>query len=564
MSYVSLYRKYRSQGFDDVLGQRHVTQTLKNALAAGRVPHAYLFTGPRGTGKTSTARILAKALNCISVGKATAEPCGKCEACVRIREGSSMDVMEIDAASTRSIDDMRELRERVKYAPAQERFKVYIVDEVHQLTGDAFNAFLKTLEEPPPNVIFVLATTEVHKVPATILSRCQRFDFRRGGLADLKERIETVCKGEDWTITPEAVTALAVGANGGYRDALGLLVQVAADTSGSEAITLDDVGIVLGSIADEQLLAAVDAVIKRDPAACFTVVDEALAAGVEVRQFITGLRRRFRDLLMISVGALTDDSAVVASQRERLQEQAKALAQADCVWCIDQLNEAERDLRWSPQQRLLLETALVKLATRCDLSVAAPQTGPPARAETPVHERPAIAPPRKPAAAQHAPSPQPVPSAPHPQRSAARQVEAPPPLDVPDGEIFRPTSEDLPGLSDGWAKMVSRSTGAGRQAAQGMRVLRVDNGMLVIGGPTEVFVEKSNEKREKMQDSFAKAYGRRVGLRFIHVPSDTDDAPVPPMSAPPARTAAVPTLEDLAGSIFDVASEEDQPNPFTE
>lgn len=554
MSYVSLYRKYRSQGFDQVLGQRHVTQTLKNALASGRVPHAYLFTGPRGTGKTSTARILAKALNCISFDKPTPDPCDTCEACVRIREGSSLDVMEIDAASTRSIDDMRELRERVKYAPAQERFKVYIVDEVHQLTGEAFNAFLKTLEEPPPNVVFVLATTELHKVPATILSRCQRFDFRRGGLADLKERIETVCKGEEWTITPEAVTALAVGANGGYRDALGLLEQVAAYTTGTGSITLDDVGIVLGSMADEQLLAAVDAIIKRDPAACFKGVDEALSAGVEVRQFITGLRRRFRDLLMISVGALTEDSAVIASQRDRLQEQAKALPQADCVWCIDQLNETERDLRWAPQQRLLLETALVKLATRGDMTVAPPQK--PAPVQTIAAPAPA---PRKPVSAPH-----PAPPAAPQQRPAARQSAPPPPLDVVEGEIYRPTPEDLPGLAQGWATTVSRLKGSTREATRGMSVLRVDHGMLVIGGPTEVWVEKCNSNREKMQGFFANAYGRLVGLRFIHVPAEQVATEEPQFSAPPSRAAAAPTLEDLAGGIFDVASDDELPNPFEE
>ncbi|HEY3413192.1 MAG TPA: DNA polymerase III subunit gamma/tau [Armatimonadota bacterium] len=560
MSYVSLYRKYRSQGFDEVLGQRHVTQTLKNALAAGRVPHAYLFTGPRGTGKTSTARILAKALNCTSFDKPTPDPCGHCEACIRIRDGSSMDVMEIDAASTRGIDDMRELRERVKYAPAEERYKVYIVDEVHQLSGDAFNAFLKTLEEPPANVIFVLATTEVHKVPATILSRCQRFDFRRGGLADLKERIETVCKGENWSITPEAVTALAVGANGGYRDALSLLEQVAAYTSGAGAITLDDVGIVLGSMADEQLLAAVDAVIKRDPAACFKVVDEALAAGVEVRQFITGLRRRFRDLLMIAVGAVTEDSAVVASQREHLQEQAKALPQADCVWCIDQLNEAERDLRWSPQQRLLLETTLVRLATRSDRSAAAPQPSAPAHAAAAVHERPAAAPaPRKPA-----PHPQPPQAAAPPQRSNGRQPTPPPSIDPPDGEIYHPTPDDLPGLADAWARMVAQMKGSSKERSRGMSALRVERGMLIIGGPIEMWVDKSNELREKIQESFAKAYGKRVPLRFIHVPVGPGDDEERPPEAPPAREASMPSLEDLAGSIFDVGSDDDSPNPFTE
>lgn len=556
MSYQSLYRTYRSQGFDEVLGQRHVTQTLKNALSAGRIAHAYLFTGPRGTGKTSTARILAKALNCLSTDKPTANPCGACEACKRIRDGSSLDVVEIDAASTRSIDDMRELRERVKYSPVQERFKVYIVDEVHQLTGEAFNAFLKTLEEPPANVVFVLATTELHKVPATILSRCQRFDFRRGGMNDLRERIETVCRGEGWSISAEAITALAIGANGGYRDALSLLEQVAAYTTGGGSISLDDVNTVLGSVGDEQLLAAVDAVIDRNAAACFTVVDEAQASGVEVRQFIIGLRRRFRDLLMISVGALPEDAAIVAGQRDRLEIQAKALPTTDALWCIDQLNEAERDLRWAPQQRLLLETALVKLAARDEIAKSAVVTAPVAEA------------PAKPAARPH-PKP-PVPDEDYqapPPRAAAPSVSKPAPAEAARDEVFRPKQEDLAQLADAWQRMVGGMRGAGREATRGMYALRVDNGVLVVAGPTAMWVEKSNESRSRFEDPFSKAYGRRVALKFVHVPTAENEEPK--AASPRSKAAAaVPSLLELAAGVLKAEpvsdDPDDLPDPFTE
>lgn len=534
MAYLSLYRKYRSQGFDEILGQKHVTQTLKNALVSGAVAHAYLFTGPRGTGKTSTARVLAKALNCRAGDAATAEPCGVCEACIRIRDGSSMDVMEIDAASTRGIDDIRDLREKVKFAPAQERVKVYVIDEVHQLTGEAFNALLKTLEEPPANVVFVLATTELHKVPATILSRCQRFDFRRGSLLDLKERIETVCAAEGWGISPEAVSALAVGANGGYRDALSLLEQVAAYTSGQEGIDLNAVHVVLGSVADEQLMAAVEAIAEEDAAACFGVVEEALAAGVEVRQFLTGLRRRLRDLLMLAVGAAPEDAALPEDLRERLSALGKRIPTPDLLWAMDQLNEAERDLRWSPQPRLLLESVLVKIATRAD-----------ARA---VSAAPQPAAPRVEPGGRTASSP-------------ARESKPERPLSIVDGgrrDEPPPMAEPpaaAPGMADyaaAWDRMIRGMGPSTQNALKGMYPLRMDRDILQVAGPTEMFVEQANGRRRKaLEEAFEKAMGRAVPLKFVHVPgADAAPAASPAPKAPPPAPEAPPALSDLAAEVF--------------
>ena len=226
MAYRSLYRKYRSRDFADLMGQHHVTQTLANAITSGRVAHAYLFCGPRGTGKTSTARVLAKALNCEQ--GPTVTPCDVCAYCLSIRQGSALDVVEIDAASNRNIDDMRQLREQVNYPPVELRYKFYIVDEVHQLTRDAFNAFLKTLEEPPERVVFVLCTTDPHQLPATILSRCQRFDFHRITQEDIVTRLRWVVAQEGWTVEDEALLLLARSANGGLRDALSLLDQAAS------------------------------------------------------------------------------------------------------------------------------------------------------------------------------------------------------------------------------------------------------------------------------------------------------------------------------------------------
>ena len=218
MGYVALYRQWRPQGFDALVGQEPIRKTLKNSVAAGRISHAYLFTGPRGTGKTSTAKILAKALNCLQ-GREDGEPCGVCSNCVGIQDGSSMDVFEIDAASNRGIDQIRELREAVKFAPTEGAYKVYIIDEVHMVTTDAFNAFLKTLEEPPSHVVFILATTEPQKIPATILSRCQRYDFRRISVEDIVARLEEVMKASDFEAEATALHLIAVQAGGGLRDA---------------------------------------------------------------------------------------------------------------------------------------------------------------------------------------------------------------------------------------------------------------------------------------------------------------------------------------------------------
>lgn len=531
VAYLSLYRKYRSQGFDEILGQKHVTQTLGNALSSGSVAHAYLFTGPRGTGKTSTARVLAKALNCRAGDSPTPHPCGVCDACIRIRDGASMDVLEIDAASTRGIDDIRDLREKVKFAPAQERVKVYVIDEVHQLTGEAFNALLKTLEEPPANVVFVLATTELHKVPATILSRCQRFDFRRGSVSDLKERIETVCAAEGWTVSPEAVTALAVGANGGYRDALSLLEQVAAYTSGQDAIDLDAVHTVLGSVADEQLLAAVEAIAEQDAVTGFRVVDEALAAGVEVRQFLTGLRRRLRDLLMLAVGAAPEDAGLPDDLRERLQALGKRISTADLLWALDQLNEAERDLRWSPQPRLTLEAVLVKVATRTGAAAAPAATARVAAGgrATATTARPRDARPEQPLSIVE---------------GGRREDPAVTPA--------RPNVE--PGMEDfvaAWSLMVSGLRGGSTQVVKGMYPLRVDRGILHIAGPTEMFVEQANGRRKRMEETFEKALGRPMPLKFVHIPDGgSDPTAAPPPSAPVPPPALPTALSDLAAEVF--------------
>ena len=298
MAYQSLYRKYRPQTFADVVGQGHVTRTLQNALASGRTAHGYLFTGTRGTAKTTVARLLAKALNCQNYDTPTAEPCNHCEACLSITAGSCIDVIEMDAASHRGVADIEEVRKSVGYGPMEMRYKVFIIDEAHQLSSDAKDAFLKTLEEPPANVVFILATTEPQAIPITIRSRCQQFDFKRGSLQDIAARLKYVLECEGVTYAPEAINLVARGAEGSYRDSLSLLEQVLAFSPAH--ISSADVDLVLGTLDAEALAQVTQAVARKDAPAAFALAGQLLDAGKEARTLMRTLSTHFRDLLLIN------------------------------------------------------------------------------------------------------------------------------------------------------------------------------------------------------------------------------------------------------------------------
>jgi len=358
MSSQVLYRKWRPQTLAEVVGQEHVTQTLLNALATGRVAHAYLFCGPRGTGKTSTARALAKAVNCLNNGRG--EPCNSCAMCKAISEGHALDLVEIDAASNRGIDEIRDLREKVNFAPNVARYKVYIIDEVHMLTEYAFNALLKTLEEPPPHAIFVLATTEPHDIPLTILSRCQRFDFRRLPSAALVKKLERICENEGVCIESEALQLIARSATGSLRDAENLLEQLIV-YYGSE-IDLTRVQAMLGITSDERIRQLAQQILAKDPdviGSGLMTINSAVADGLDLRQFTRELVEYLREALLLKAGARTA-ADFGAEELAEMKALAASSSMDDVLKAIKLFSQV--DYRADVQSSLPLELALVEFA----------------------------------------------------------------------------------------------------------------------------------------------------------------------------------------------------------
>lgn len=358
MAYIALYRKWRPQGFDALVGQDPIRRTLKNSVAAGRISHAYLFTGPRGTGKTSTAKILAKALNCQN-RREDGEPCGICSNCIGIQDGSSMDVFEIDAASNRGIDQIRDLREAVKFAPTEGAYKVYIIDEVHMVTNDAFNAFLKTLEEPPSHVVFILATTEPQKIPATILSRCQRYDFRRITAHDIVARLEEVMADSGFSAEPSALQLIAVQAGGGLRDALSILDQAVAMAEGP--ITEKLIRDLLGLVGQEAMASLVDSLIEKNISKSLTLVEELRQNGQEPRQTLGQLLEYLRLLVLWFNAPGLVKEQVTQEEWATLKGQAEKGNEASFRRWLEIFLHESGNLRVGSDARLHLEMALAKV-----------------------------------------------------------------------------------------------------------------------------------------------------------------------------------------------------------
>jgi DNA polymerase-3 subunit gamma/tau len=533
MAYLALYRKYRPQTFDDIMGQRHVTRTLQNALRNDRVAHAYLFCGPRGTAKTTTARVLAKALNCEH--GPTPDPCDACDACERVREGRSLDVLEIDAASNRGIDDIKLLREQVGRASAQERYKLYIIDEVHQLSADAFQALLKTLEEPPPNVVFVLATTETHRVPKTIISRCQRFDFRRGTLKELSDRLQFVAESEGMAAEPEALQAIARAAAGGWRDALSLLEQVAAYSP--ERIDRAAADAVLGSVEESALFRLTDALAAGDAAALFNEISELIDGGKEPRQMLSALNGHLRDLLWMRSGA-ENASQILPESAPRYREQAKRVSPGLLVSALEAIGQAESQMRWVSDQRLLLEVTLIKIAS--GKPQPAPQADPPAPKATASGRASASVAGKKPIPVASASEeddsagdePFAEPARPEPPRFEASRAEAietppvreapsPPPAPEPDGagdendEYLRDDENIEGGLDDLWRRVIQK-------VRPNVRGLLTQGKPLGVSGKTfrvglayrpHIDILERKENREQIEKALKEALGRELRVK---------------------------------------------------
>lgn len=373
MAYVALYRRWRPESFADLVGQEHISRTLSRAVTSGQTSHAYLFTGPRGTGKTSTAKILARALNCAE--GPTLTPCGVCDSCRSISDGSSMDVFEIDAASNRGIDEIRDLRESVKFAPTEGHYKIYIIDEVHMLTTEAFNALLKTLEEPPERVIFILATTEPHKVPATIQSRCQRYDFHRITVTEIRDRLLYVCKESDIAAEEDALGIIAAQADGGMRDALSILDQCMALAEGT--LTAERVQEALGLVGRAWIRRMAGEIAARDAAALIAQLSELLQSGRELKQVLAELAQHFRRLMIAGVGGAVSAAELCAGDAEDLRLDAAQFTQEEIMSILRRLNETMQELRTSPQPRIAVETLLIGLCHTEGTAPSGESTAPP-------------------------------------------------------------------------------------------------------------------------------------------------------------------------------------------
>jgi DNA polymerase-3 subunit gamma/tau len=540
MATQALYLKYRPQTFEDVVGQEPITRTLRNALRQGRVRHAYLLAGPRGTGKTTMARLLAKAVNCHAPEEE--RPCNVCPICVAITEGRLLDLIEIDAASNRGIDEIRDIREKVGFRPNEGRYKVYVLDEAHMLTEPAFNALLKTLEEPPPHVIFALVTTDPHKIPATIISRCQRFDFRRLPLQAIVDRLATIAEQEGMSVEPAALELIAYQGTGAMRDAISLLDQLA---SYGDEITLDEVQMVLGTVASEAAGKVAACLADGDVAGGLDLINRTVADGADPRQFGREVVEYLRGLLLIREGAGTRLLNATAEQAAQMETLAGRIPVARLLRAIHLFNEAATDLRRGLQTipQLPLEMALVESI----LEPAQPEASAPAEDSTPPRgggQPPSSHEPDRPARSQSKPevrrvAEQPAPAPASPTESRGQALAAA----QPASEQVLASSLTLERLAGAWPQVLQavRQRNPATQAAlnTGCQPVEVNGAEIVVTFPFPVLREKlmAPQRQAEVQEALSEVLHDRCHVRFVlaadYMPRQPTVQSTPPAAASP-------------------------------
>ena len=529
---AALYRRYRSQTFAEVIGQEHVTRTLKNAIANGQVAHAYLLAGARGIGKTSIARIIAKAVNCPKAKNG--DPCDACESCVAIRDGRYLDLIEIDAASNRGIDEMRDLREKVRFAPSMGQYKVYVIDEAHQLTNEAFNALLKTLEEPPPHVIFVLATTESQRIPATIVSRTQRFDLRRIPHQKMVQQLAAIAKSEKWQVEPAALEAISRHAQGSLRDAESILDQVATFAEGK--VRVDDVDELLGATDWEETTALFDAIAANDAAKAVGLVRTLVDDGRDLRLFVRRAMDHMRALVLVRASDTMPETAT-ESIAAILRKQAPLFSLDRLAKIAHRLIETEQQLRTGEGTPLPLEIALLDLTTEN----ASPAPKQPAPQGTPAKTTaPAPAPSRpSPASAEPAPRPQAV------VDLAQRRAQQPARADEAVAE--RSTGAASPGVTlqsvrSAWDQLLERAQERSiAKAAQLVKAepVAIEGETIVLAFSDEFARQMWDRQRPELERDLGELVGTAMRVRCVKQAAAMNTQPA---SEDPMLRAALETF----------------------